>query len=209
MKSARLRYRSSKTASRLHLAIGQILRTHDLFKNLQCYQEYPVKRINPSFKSNRERFDWVIKDWNVVIECHGAFHTHEIPWGNREEAKIILKKQQRRDEVKKQAAHDAGWTYIALTDKEILSGITGEELYAKIQDSRRLVPVCSGATDTRFSQPVAPTKENSNLPRTKASERFHDEQKKRTREYRRRQYQRLKELTKRWEQDRKKIGSNC
>ena len=203
MKSARLRYSYRKSASSLHRTIGNILRTHELFKNLQCFQEYPVKRINPKYKSSREKFDWIILDWSVIIECHGAWHYEKIPWGNQTEATVKLQKQQQSDEAKKQAALNANWTYIALTYQEIESGITGEQLLERIQDHRRLVFKLPRENSGKKSIPEPPGSPRS----LEALQGLAQNRKRTAREYKKLQYRKLKELKKQWKLKKQELDS--
>lgn len=130
MKSHRLVTCYRKNASKYHRLVGKFLFSGP-FKNNKIYQEYPVNRINSEFPSGREKFDWVICDLQVVIECHGEFHTTPFPWGNRDKAEQALKDQQKRDKLKKAAAVQAGWSYIAL-DVDELNALTQEKLTTRV-----------------------------------------------------------------------------
>lgn len=117
-KSSRFKYEYRKSASKLHKAAGEILRSHPLLKHYRSYQEYPVNRVNPDFKNGMCKYDWVILDLQVVIEMMGEQHAKWIPFFHKTEADFIA--QQERDEEKKQAALEAGYTYIAVAHNETL-----------------------------------------------------------------------------------------
>lgn len=117
-KSSRFQYKYRKSASKLHKAAGEILRSHPLLKHYRSYQEYPVNRINPDFKNGKCKYDWVIIELRVIIEVMGEQHAKWIPFFHKTEADFIA--QQERDREKKDAAEDAGWTYIAVAHNETL-----------------------------------------------------------------------------------------
>lgn len=82
----------------------------------RLYQEYPVSRINSSYVSNAHKFDWVILDLRVVIECHGKQHYEATDFsGKAEDGGLSAFNDLRyRDRIKKQAALDAGYIYIEI-----------------------------------------------------------------------------------------------
>lgn len=116
MKNRRFKHDYRENASKLHKAVGDILRSSEVFKLWKVYQEYPVNRVNPSFQSGREKFDWVILDLAVVLECHGEQHYRPVNFGGipDDEAVANFHQQQRRDIRKEDAAIDAGFGYIAI-----------------------------------------------------------------------------------------------
>jgi len=132
-KDSRFKKSYRKNASKLHKTIGRILRTSKSFKNYSIYQEYPVNRINSNFKSGREKFDWIIKDLKIIIECHGQQHYFPVNFGgiSDEEAISKFRKQQYQDRIKKKAAEQAGWTYIVVKYDE---KITVALLLSKIEN---------------------------------------------------------------------------
>lgn len=117
-KSSRFQYKYRKSASKLHKAAGEILRSHPLLKHYTSYQEYPVNRINPDFKNGKCKYDWVIIELRVIVEIMGEQHAKWIPFFHKTEADFVA--QQERDEEKKQAALEAGYTYIAVAHNETL-----------------------------------------------------------------------------------------
>jgi hypothetical protein len=129
-------YNTAKNASKLHKKVGELLTSEDSFlSKYEIRQEYPVSKVNPSFKSNREKFDWVILGLKIVIEAHGIQHYTPTCFGGitQDEAKINFLSQLQRDEDKMNAALDAGWGYVVVkyTEKDI----TIEELIEKINNA--------------------------------------------------------------------------
>jgi very-short-patch-repair endonuclease len=133
MKIKRLRTGFRDSASSGHKALGNLLRSSSLFKGNKIYQEYPVNKLNPAYKSGREKFDWVILNLKVVIEVMGAQHYAPVTFGGRpSEAEARFKKQVVRDSKKKLAAEEAGFTYVAITDT-VAKKITDQELYSMLE----------------------------------------------------------------------------
>jgi len=116
MKNSRFQYDYRENTSKLHKAVGNCLRTSELFNHYRIYQEYPVYRINSNYSNTSHRFDWIILDLKLVIECHGIQHYKEVSFGHEEEESScsILTLQKYRDKQKKWAAEEAGWTYIII-----------------------------------------------------------------------------------------------
>lgn len=189
--SKRLKRNYRISASHLHRTVGDILYHSPVFEHSKVYQEYPVNRISSYFDSGREKFDWVILDpYKAVIECHGPQHYHPVRFGGvtQEEAKANYEKQVVRDEKKKKAAEKAGYAYIVIrydetpTTKMILRRITKHESIYKTDKK-----VESKSPKQRFYK--------------QAKERFKkwfnksgraDEVKNKQREYRKKQYERIK-----------------
>jgi hypothetical protein len=122
--------------SKLHSKVGDILKESTLFKGYKIYQEYPVKKIFPDYPSFKHRFDWVIMDIFLVIECHGIQHYQPTNFGNTDAAKSIgnFQDQRSRDRSKMQAALDAGFTYIEIPYSDY-SKITEDYIWDKYQTS--------------------------------------------------------------------------
>lgn len=122
----------AKNASKLHKYIGELLTSEESpFKFFDIRQEYPVNKVNVSFPSGREKYDWVVMRIKVCIEIMGVQHRTYIPHFH----KTIedFHKQQERDRAKEQAAKDAGWAYVVIEYNEI--GITIQRLEAKIKEA--------------------------------------------------------------------------
>lgn len=112
MKSSRLKPEIRDNASKHHKLVGEILKTKEPFKHYKIYQEYPVNKINPEFKSGREKFDWVVLDLKIVIECHGRQHYEFVELFHHDYKGFI--EQQERDFQKKKAVEEVGFTYIEI-----------------------------------------------------------------------------------------------
>lgn len=130
MKKSRLARDTQKNASKLHVRVLELL--VELFPNLNIQQEMKVSEVNPSFGSNRERYDLCIPEMNIVIEIQGEQHYQKVCFGGitEEQAKKNLLKRQEVDYLKEKAARDNGWGYVIVkyTEKKI----TKEELLTKI-----------------------------------------------------------------------------
>jgi hypothetical protein len=201
MKNRRLQFAYRKNASVLHRAVGDCLRDSEIFQSYKIYQEYPVNKINPEFQSGREKFDWVILDIGVVIECHGKQHYEPVTFGgiDVEEATKRFNEQQYRDEAKKTAALEAGFTYIAIpyTDQKKVD----DEYILKMVESVR----DNQSEDRRVLEqsPRSPTRDwKTDYQQRKQwleESGIAEEQKRRAKEIRREQYLRTKELKKKLE----------
>lgn len=101
--------------SKLHLLIGKLLK-QNIFSNYRILEEYPVVKVNPLYKNTSHRFDWVILDLKVIIECHGKQHYSPVNFGgiSNELAIERLSSQKVRDQNKAQAAINAGYTYLEI-----------------------------------------------------------------------------------------------
>jgi len=119
MKTNRFKKFYRANASSLHQTVGNILQTSPLFKDHKIFQEYPVNKVNKDYKGSHW-FDWIILDLKIVIECHGRQHEAPIRFGgiSSEAAQENFVNQKYRDMTKMEAAIKAGWTYIAVWEKE-------------------------------------------------------------------------------------------
>ncbi len=148
MKNSRFKFEYRKSASKLHIAVGEILRNSDVFGGYNIYQEYPVSKVNPEYTSNSEHFDWVIPDIKLVIECHGKQHYEVTDFSGKSEDCGInsYKAQKARDEAKKQAAIDAGYTYtvVPYTDQK---EVTEDYLWSLYKNNENRGPSTVKASD--------------------------------------------------------------
>lgn len=120
MKNHRFQWKYRNSASKLHCTVGDCLRTSPLLQNHEIYQEYPVNRVNTTYKESSHHFDWVIPGLRVVIECHGKQHNEPVAFdGNYENAIESFYTLQKRDQLKKVAALNAGYRYIEIQYNEI------------------------------------------------------------------------------------------
>ena len=136
MKISRFKYQYNKGASRLHRTIGEILRSPP-WNHYRVYQEYPVNKINPKFKSGRERFDWYIKDLNLIIELMGSQHEVPVTFGgiSKLQAGFDLIKRIKKDISKKLAAEEMDCIYLVIWYHEI---ITPELLWIKYKEAKKI-----------------------------------------------------------------------
>jgi very-short-patch-repair endonuclease len=116
VKSRRFQFAFRDNASSLHRTVGNILRSEAPFSGYRSYQEWPVSRINPKCKNSKLKFDWVIPELYLVIECHGKQHYEKTSFGgiDSEKAEKLFKEQQERDRLKMEYAIEMGWTYIVI-----------------------------------------------------------------------------------------------
>lgn len=133
MKKTKLPQQLAKNASKLHKHIGKLL--VEIFPNYQVRQEYPVNKVNESFPSGREKFDWVVLDLKIVIEVHGQQHYKPTCFGGitKDRAKINFRQRLEADWKKQEAAEKAGWTYLIVRFDE--QNITADELIKRISES--------------------------------------------------------------------------
>jgi len=121
LKTKRFKYSPSSSASYPHKKVGEFLRASS-YKNYRIYQEYPVNKINPSFRDGRCKFDWVILDLRVVIEVMGAQHYKPTYWSKsttQEEAETRYQEIIYRDGIKKKAAEEIGFVYIVIDANDV------------------------------------------------------------------------------------------
>lgn len=166
-------YRAS--ASKYHKTVGDMLHASEVFKNYKIYQEYPVNRVSAYYDSGREHYDWVILDLEIVIEVMGQQHYAPVRFGGitQEEAEEKFLAQKERDQAKRRAAEESGWTYIVFKYDEEISILS---LLKKIDSHEPEYQVC----EEEEAPPKAADIEQS---------KRHQEQLKKAREYRQQQYQ--------------------
>jgi hypothetical protein len=114
----------AKNASALHKKTGEILLLTSPFKGCTLRQEVPVSELFPSYSNNRDKYDWVIPELFVIIECQGIQHFKVQSFGlSAEEAVMAFQAQQFRDKQKEEVAILNGWTFIAIPylDEKILT----------------------------------------------------------------------------------------
>jgi very-short-patch-repair endonuclease len=105
-------YRAS--ASKLHRAIGDILRSHPTTRSLRFFQEYPIPHTP-------YHVDWFILELKMAIECHGEQHDHPVAFdGDKDKAEEAFKNQKIRDIKKKRLCEEQGWNFIEIWFNEDL-----------------------------------------------------------------------------------------
>lgn len=189
MKQSRFDYEYRSNASKRHKLVGDLLRNSIYFQNYQAYQEWPVNKVNPSYASGREHFDWVIPSLKFVIEIMGEQHINPVCFGgiSLEEATIKFKEQKIRDAQKEQAATEAGWTYLAIWPKDIITAEWVLEQYREFFNTKK---------------PVSPTKLNDWAGKYKHAKEVYNaspraiDDKEHAAEMRKEQYQKMKQFKK-------------
>lgn len=133
MKKTKTIHETAKNASKLHKHVGKLLT--ELYPNFEIRQEYPVNKVNVSFDSGREKFDWVILGLNIVCEIHGEQHFKPVCFGGitMVEARKVFEKRVEVDKIKKDLAEDVGWAYVVVKYDE--KKITNNELSQRINDA--------------------------------------------------------------------------
>lgn len=120
-------------ASKLHLALQDILLNSPSFKNFQAYQEVPVSAL---VKTKEILYiDWFIESLNVIIELHGIQHYKPTSFTNVGKTKTQFNfiAATHRDSKKKYLLKEAGYTFIEIpyTDLKLLNE---QYLLNKIQE---------------------------------------------------------------------------
>lgn len=103
-------------SSQLHNILGEVFRSQMPFKNYACFQEVPVVDLCLDYKNPAHRFDWYIRELNLVLEVHGQQHYRPVNFGSQSHERVVQSflSSNRRDAEKKQAAEEAGLFYLAL-----------------------------------------------------------------------------------------------
>lgn len=165
-------------ASKLHKKVGELLSVTSPFRAGLLRQEVAVSELFPSYPNNKDRYDWVLPDLSTIIECHGKQHYSVQTFGAAaEDAIMSFQAQQFRDSQKEEIALLHGWTYVIIpyTDEKLLTSEYLIDAYTKALNPDALVKKEVGAKPDWL---IAKKKEANQ----------------RAREYRKQQYQRMKEL---------------
>ena len=171
MKRSRLPAHLAKNASKLHKHVGELLTSEDSpYKFYEVRQEYRVSEVNPTYKSNREKFDWAILNLKIVIEIHGEQHYRAVTFGgiSPEEAADNFKRRVELDQKKQKAAEDAGWGYVVVSYRE--QKITLEELTDKITEAVEAISDDTPKIIKPYKAKI-PTRKNYNWPTRKIPSR--------------------------------------
>lgn len=199
MKNKHLQFKYKRNASRLHRTVGDCLRNSDLFKHYEILQELPVVKINKNYSESNHRYDWVILTPKIVIECHGAQHFEPVAFdGDNDKACIQFVEIQKRDQAKKLAALEAGYTYVEIPyylEKKISDQLIIELINigsVELEEYNRNCPT------TPSPLPEDPMKEIWKQRQKEIRKEYlesdrHKEELKKARRYRRDRYQRLKQ----------------
>lgn len=160
----------AKNASKLHQKVGELLNSTVPFKGLRIEQEVAVSDLFPDYPNNKERYDWVVFDLKIVIECHGVQHYKLQTFGaGLEQATLAFQTQQFRDRQKEEIAILNGWTYLVVPywDEKKIDGDYLLNLYSSNENTKEVKVV-----------------EKKKAPLTD----YQIEQKKKAKEYRHQQY---------------------
>lgn len=119
-------------ASALHKAFGDMLLEAGL-GGLAIQQEVAVKDLCPTYDNGRDRFDYYLPSFNLVVELHGEQHFKPVNFGGISDnaAKNAYVNRVKVDEKKRKAARDAGYVYVSFRyDEPMTMGILMERLSA-------------------------------------------------------------------------------
>ena len=112
-------WKESSNQSVFHNTVREIFCKDSFFRNLHCYQEVNVQELIEDYEVRNHHYDWYIEELNMVIELHGNQHYKMVNYGNigYDAAIRSFRKMQGRDNMKKQAALDAGYTFVEIPYK--------------------------------------------------------------------------------------------
>ena len=141
MAASRFDFSYRENASKLHRKVGDTLRSSPFFSSHLIFQEYPINRIDSSYKGSHF-YDWVILDLLIVIECHGEQHYEKINFGgiSDDDAHSNFLAQRYRDRKKMDAAIKAGFTFIEVPYWD-LKKIDSDYLYNLYEKNKNLSPL--------------------------------------------------------------------
>ncbi len=207
MKTSRFQFQYRENASKLHRTVGELLRSSESLGLQEIYQEYPVSRINTNYQNNSHHLDWAIPKLGIVFECHGKQHYTPVAFdGNVDKAVADFRDLQRRDREKKEAVLAGDFTYVeipyhlekSLDEAKLLELIqVGKEELAQYtkdhEGDRRLTPYNEVKELTEVLKEKQRTATKEARKRHLASSQ-HQDQLAAAREYRQKQYRRLKEF---------------
>lgn len=166
-------------ASKLHQATVTALQGSKIFSGQRLIQEAAVQKIFPKYASGREKYDIVLPDIKLIIECHGIQHYKVQTFGSKaEEAVMNFQLQQKRDSEKKEIALLNGWIYLEIpyTDEKLITDDYIYQAYSQLLST----------TDPSGDNPTVPAE-----PEVRSE--YKDKQLARAREARRSQYRKMKE----------------
>ena len=105
------------SASKLHNKLREIFTSDHFFKQLQCYQEVPVKDLVGTYPNSMDAVDWYIDEYNVIIELHGVQHYKMQSFGSKDSVfnqKKNFNNIKYRDNRKKTALLDSGYSFLEI-----------------------------------------------------------------------------------------------
>lgn len=206
-KDSRFQYAYRKNASKLHKAVGEVLRNDERLAHIPSFQEYHVNKVNPDYLSGAHKFDWVIPRLKVVIECHGRQHYEVTAFdGDIDKAVDSFREMKERDQAKKEAALAADWAYIVIPYTHE-KRVTGDLIFDRLEEARDELRQYreEHAEEIRQKEEAEKQKKLAILAEEKkqrekeARQRYlesqsHQKELRMAREFRQKRYRRLKEL---------------
>ena len=206
-KDSRFKWEYRKNASRLHKVVGELFRSSTMFAHYECYQEYPVNRVNTSYQHGSHHVDWVIPQLLLVIECHGKQHYQAVAFdGNIDRAVEEFKNIKYRDKKKKAAALAADFTYVeipytsekTLTIEILLKKIkeADDELSAYREEHAEEIRLVEEAKANELAAvlKIEKQKRDSEARKQYLDSQAHQQELKTIRGFRQKHYRKLKEL---------------
>lgn len=176
----------AKNASKLHIAFGDCL-IEAGYGGFNIEQEVAVKKLCPNHSNGRDRFDYYIRELNVVVELHGRQHFNPATFGgisqNKAENNFVARV--RKDEEKFLSAVKSGLYYISFRYDE---PVTIELFHSKLEEARLL-------TDKE---------EEKKLIEKKKVDPWKEKIKEQNRQRRKEIYQQSKERTRLWREKMRK-----
>lgn len=110
-----------ENASNFHNKVREIFITDKFFKQLNCFQEVPVKDLAPSYPNRYDAVDWYIDELSVILELHGKQHYQMQSFGSKDSYANQVKAFNNikfRDNRKKTFLLNANYTYIEISYKD-------------------------------------------------------------------------------------------
>jgi hypothetical protein len=111
-----------ESASNFHNKLRDIFITDKFFKQLNCFQEVPVKDLVPSYPNRYDAIDWYIDELSVIIELHGKQHYQMQSFGSEDSYINQVKAFNNikfRDNRKKTFLLNANYTYLEISYKDV------------------------------------------------------------------------------------------
>jgi len=117
-----------KNVSNLHKTVAEMISTCPVFTGQAMRQEVPVSELFPDYNNNRDKYDIVLPNLQVVIEVHGQQHEKPVAFGGDQVAAIFrFQEGKKKDSDKEEIAILSGWTYMCFWYHEI-KDLTSEKI---------------------------------------------------------------------------------
>ena len=110
-----------ESASNFHNSVRFVFANDSFFKQLNCFQEVPVKSLVDTYSNSLDAVDWYIDELNVVLELHGVQHYKMQSFGSKDSyanQKKAFNNIKYRDNRKMHALMSAGYTYKVISYKD-------------------------------------------------------------------------------------------